>query len=349
MRTMNKGWIACATMALAAQSCGGGGSSTAPTTAGTASASTYASTTFAVSFDVALPGWLPATPYAEEPNFVTWEAADIGLKVRVLVPVNVYPPGGTGTTPPPQDYLAYLRSQSDYGAHFADVTETTIGGHPATMLTATTDTSVDGSLGCQDEGMTAGDCWGLQPDVIVRIAVIPAGDKTMLVWLRGNASAPEEYTAHLASFEQMLASIRFSVRPVQPPVATTVQTTMQTTMAPSATASPIDGVWSASWTYEDLQSGPLLDSGELNDENWGDFTLTIDHGQMSTTEVNLRKSSSGSATFQVDGDTIVIKNQSGEKFAMRWHVKGDQLTFVRDASLGVGPTPFVIKPWTRQP
>ena len=217
------------------------------------------------------------------------------------------------------------------------------------MLTATTDTSVDGSLGCQDEGMTAGDCWGLQPDVIVRIAVIPTGDKTMLVWLRGNALAPEEYSAHLASFEQMLASIRFSVRPVQPPVATTVQSTMQTTMAPSATASPIDGVWSASWTYEDLQSGPLLDSGELNDENWGAFTLTFDHGQMSTIEVNPRKSSSDSATFQVDGDTVVIKNQRGEKFAMRWLVKGDQLTFVRDASLGVSPTPFVIKPWIRQP
>ena len=109
------------------------------------------------------------------------------------------------------------------------------------------------------------------------------------------------------------------------------------------------GVWSASWTYEDLRSGPLLDSEELNDENWGDFTLTFDHGQMSTTEVNPRKSSSGSATFQVDGDTVVLKTKSGEKFAMRWHLEGDQLTFVRDVSLGVGPTPFVIKLWIRQP
>src|SRR6266540_2648517 len=80
-------------------------------------------------------------------TFVTWEAADGGLKVRFLVPVNVYPPGCTGTTPPPQDYLAYLRAQSDHGGHFTDVTETTIGGHPATILTATTDTSLDGSLG----------------------------------------------------------------------------------------------------------------------------------------------------------------------------------------------------------
>ena len=109
-------------------------------------------------------------------------------------------------------------------------------------------------------------------------------------------------------------------------------------MAPSAAASPIDGVWSASWTYEDLRSGPLLDSEELNDENWGDFTLTFDHGQMSTTEVNPRKSSSGSATFQVDGNTVVLKTKSGEKFAMPWRLEGDQLTFVRDVSFGVGPT-----------
>ena len=171
-------------------------------------------------FGVAVPVWLPRTPQAEQPNFVTWEAADIGLNVRFLVPVDVYPPGGTDTTAPPHDYLAYLRSQSDYGAHFADLSETTIGGRPATLLTATTDKSLDGSLGCQDQGMTAGDCWGLQPDVILRIAVLPAGDKTLLVWLRGNAIAPEEYTTHLASFEQMLASIRFTDAPVQPPATT---------------------------------------------------------------------------------------------------------------------------------
>lgn len=361
LRTMNKGSIVCVAMALAAQSCGSssGGSSTAPatqaatttatpttvaagpaTTSGSGAASNYASATFTLPFDVALPGWLPPAPHAEEPNFVTWEAADIGLKVRVLVPVNVYPPGGTGTTPLPHDYLAYLRSQSDDGAHFADVTETTIGGRPATLLTATTDTSLEGSLGCQEEGMTAGDCWGLQPDFALRIAVIPAGDKTLIVWLRSEAQATEEFSAHLDSFEQMLASIRFRDR--------TVLTPAKTTMAPSTAVSPVDGVWTSSWTYEDLQNGPLLDSEEVNDENWGDFTLTFDHGQMSWTEVNPRRSSSGSATFQVDGDTFVIKTGSGEKFVMRWHLEGDQLTFVRDVSLGAGPTPFVIKPWIRQ-
>ncbi len=79
--------------------------------------------------------------------------------------------------------------------------------------------------------MTAGDCWGLQPDVVLRIAVVPAGDKMLLVWLRGNAYATAEFTARLDSFEQMLASIRFSDRPVQ--------TTVATTVAPAAAASPV--------------------------------------------------------------------------------------------------------------
>ena len=33
---------------------------------------------------------------------------------------------------------------------------------------------------------------------------------------------------------------------------------------------------------------------------------------------------------------------------MRWQLDDDQLTFVRDESLGLCPTPFVIEPWIRQ-
>ncbi len=179
-------------------------------TAGGPSGSTwYVSRTFKVPFTVTLPDWLEAAADADEPNLVTWEDAQSGLKVRVLRPVDIYAPGSTSTTPPPEDYLAYLRAQSDHGAHFTDVVETTIGGNPVTFLTATTDTSLDGSLGCQREAMAAADCWGLQPDLILRIAVITAGDTTVLVWLRGNAFATDEFTAHLESFEQMVASVRF--------------------------------------------------------------------------------------------------------------------------------------------
>ena len=135
------------------------------------------------------------------------EATDADRAVRVLAPVNVYPPGGTGTSPPPQDYLAYLLSQTDHGAQFTDVTTTTVGGHPATILTATTKNSLDGSLGCQEEGMAAADCFGLQPDVVLRIAVVDAGDQTILIWLRNTVGVDE--ADQLEDFEQMLSTIRF--------------------------------------------------------------------------------------------------------------------------------------------
>ena len=63
---------------------------------------------FNLPFDLTVPTWLDTTPSIEQPNFVTWEASDTDRAVRFLIPVNVYPPGRTATTPPPNDYVAYL-------------------------------------------------------------------------------------------------------------------------------------------------------------------------------------------------------------------------------------------------
>ena len=155
-----------------------------------ANESTYSSRTFNLPFDVTLPNWLPAEPSNEQPNFVTWKAVDADRAVRFLIPVNVYPPGGAGTTPPPTDYLAYLLSQTDHGAHFADTTNMTVGGRPATITTATVDDSLDGSLGCPTENMAASDCFGLQSDLVLRLAVIDMGDNTLLVWLQTTPAQP---------------------------------------------------------------------------------------------------------------------------------------------------------------
>ena len=57
---------------------------------------------------------------------------------------------------------------------------------------------------------------------------------------------------------------------------------------------------------------------------------------------------SGSGSFRLHGDTFVYDRDNGEHFVMRWSLKGNKLTLKRDESLGVGPTPFVIKPWVRQ-
>jgi hypothetical protein len=182
-------------------------SSTTPGTTGTSSA--YSSTAFVLPFDVTVPPWLPGQASADEPNFVTWEAADVDRAVRFLVPVELYPPGATTASPPPDDYAAYLLGQSANGAEFTDITNTTVDGRPATVMTANVADSLNGSLGCPESGMAAEDCFGLQSDLTLRIAVIDAGEETMLAWVRDIRGVPTEY----ATFDAMLATIRFDEEP----------------------------------------------------------------------------------------------------------------------------------------
>ena len=183
--------------------CGGG----SPT--GAATPTVYSSKAFVVPFDVTPPTWQPSAPNVEQSNFVTWESPDGTRAVRFLVPVNVYPPGGTSTTPPPQPYIAYLLAQKDHGANFTDVTEAYVGGRPATIVTARTSDSLDGGIGCPKAGMAADDCFGLQPENVLRIAVIDFADKTLLIWLRLRNMVPGDRTTEIKSFEKMLTSVRF--------------------------------------------------------------------------------------------------------------------------------------------
>ena len=169
-------------------------------------AGTFSSDTFSVPFDVEIPSWLPADPSAEESHFVTWESTTEDRKVRMLVPVSVYVPGQAQPTPPPADYLGYLRSQEAAGASLTDEKAVDLDGRNVTLLTATTDRALDGDLGCQAEGMAAEDCWGLQPDLLLRIAVIPLDDSTLVAWSRAVRDEPgtEE---QFADFDAMVASL----------------------------------------------------------------------------------------------------------------------------------------------
>jgi hypothetical protein len=180
---------------------------------------TYATTSFAIPFEVTAPEWSPVSlPSAQRPHLVTWESPD--RAVRFLAPVTVLqPPDATGTEVP-DDYVAYLLSQSEFGASFDDVVETTIDGRPATIVSATTANEIGGSLGC--EGHPPGvECWGLVPQYPVRLAVIDTENGPLLVWDRGaeNAAPIDD-----GSFDEMLASLHFPedvVPPTAAPVATT--------------------------------------------------------------------------------------------------------------------------------
>jgi hypothetical protein len=173
----------------------------------------YLTTEFVPTLEVTIPAWLPREPSADEPNFLTWigEGVWVDRAVRFLVPVSLYEPGSAAATAPPAGYLAYLaylRTQDQYGAQFADEKTVTVDGRPATVITATTSASLDGSLGCPADGIPAAGCFGLQPELTLRIAVIDANDTTLLAWARaitGTADAAEEF----ADFERMLASLQF--------------------------------------------------------------------------------------------------------------------------------------------
>jgi hypothetical protein len=167
----------------------------------------YRSTTFTVPFQVEVPGWLPAQPSTEESNFVTWESTSADRKVRMLVPVSVFRPGETAPSAPPEDYLGYLLDQARAGGEFADQKTVEVDGRQVTLLTATSSSELDGSLGCQSQGMAAEDCWGLQPDLVLRIAVIPLEGSTLLAWCRTVRGEPGQ-EALLADFEQMLSTLR---------------------------------------------------------------------------------------------------------------------------------------------
>jgi hypothetical protein len=213
--TRSRHWAAAGcvlTLALSATACG---DDPAPAAAPRASAdsspapaspATFHSETFSVPFDVDVPAWLPAEPSVEETRFVTWESTSEDRKVRVLLPISVYRPGDTYTTPPPVDYLTYLREQAASGAEFTDETAVEVAGRSATLVTAGTDRAIDGSLGCPADGMTATDCFGLQPDLLLRLAVVPLDAGTLLIWARGVLGDPG-IDEQFADFDEMLTSL----------------------------------------------------------------------------------------------------------------------------------------------
>jgi hypothetical protein len=193
------------------------GCSSAASTSGPATASpssptgqTYASKAFVVPLTVTVDASLKSPPNPDSRNLLSWDAADgSSNKVRFLVPVNLYPPGNAVPEALPKDYLTYLQALTSQGVKLSNVTKVTVDGDPATLMTATTSSgNLDGSLGCPAVGADQGEgCFGVQPDLSLRIAVIPVGNSTLLAWARTSKASPD--AAFVAMFETMLKSVRF--------------------------------------------------------------------------------------------------------------------------------------------
>ena len=195
------------------------GCSSAASTSGPATASpsspagqTYASKAFVVPLAVTVDASLKSPPDPDSRHLLSWDAADgSGNKVRFLVPVSLYRPGSSAPQAPPADYLAYLQGLTSEGVKLSNVTKVTVDGHPATLMSATTTDGsglLDGSLGCPAAGADQSEgCFGVQPDLSLRIAVIPVGNSTLLAWARTSKASPD--ATFVAMFETMLKSVRF--------------------------------------------------------------------------------------------------------------------------------------------
>jgi hypothetical protein len=205
---------------LVLQGCSSGGATPGPAKAAATSASspatqTYATKNFMLPLTVTVDASLKSPPASDLKTFLTWYAAHSSdNKVRFLVPTNVYRPGSTISKAPPKNYLAYLQGLTSHGVTLSHVVRTTVDGHPATLMTATSDSAAgpdgffDGTLGCPNIGADQSEgCYGIQPDVLARLAVIPVGHTTLLAWARTSKASPDE--AFFAMFERMLKSVRF--------------------------------------------------------------------------------------------------------------------------------------------
>jgi hypothetical protein len=214
--------ILCSVALVTVSGCGGGGDAVpSPTIISTMSApspgsQTYSSKAFMLQLTVAVDGVLKSPPTIDSRNLLSWDAvASSDNKVRFLVPVVIYRPGSSTPEAPPKDYLTYVRGFTDASAEMSEVSKTTVGGHTATLMNLTWNLDAehpqgyfDGALGCPTaDADQAEGCFGPQPDLLQRLAVIDVGNTTLIAWARMSREDPDQSFA--AMFERMLTTVQF--------------------------------------------------------------------------------------------------------------------------------------------
>jgi hypothetical protein len=211
----------CAVALLAVSGCGGDATTSTPTKTSTTPASpaasqTYSSKALVVPLTVTVDATLKSPPNPDSRNLLSWDAAaSENHKVRFLVPVKLYRPGSSTPEAPPKNYLKYLQGQTKDNVEFSKMTKITVDGHRAPLMTATSTIDerhpqgfLDGSLGCPERDADHSEgCAGIQPDFLLRLAVIDVGGTTLLAWARTTKDNPDE--AFFAMFERMLKSVQF--------------------------------------------------------------------------------------------------------------------------------------------
>ena len=184
-----------------------------------------------------------------------------------------------------------MLGQTANGGHFAERADTTVDGRPATVLTATTSQSLDGSLGCPDTGISAADCFGLQPEVIARLAVITTDHGPLLIWLRNSVDKNPDMTAETERFAQFLAGVHFGGRSAQ--------------AAPVDQATALDGTYKWTLTRQDaLTHGTADDRSAEGLANYPvTFTAVMEKGSWTMSDT-ISDTDDDKGTFTVSGNRV---------------------------------------------
>jgi TRAP-type C4-dicarboxylate transport system substrate-binding protein len=188
--------------------------------------------------------------------------------------------------------------------------------------------------------------------VVCRIGprLVQASDQDLAALRRAVQSVYDqlERDAETKSLLQRILAMKHETRAASTPDNPRCSPSSAATGGVTQKVTALDGVYRTSFTLEELAKSPLLiDPGEINDENWGDFTLTFDRGRVTFTQQNDVKTTSTSGTYTIDGRLITLDFtegvNAGETFSGLWSLYRDVLTFER----GALPTPYVLKPWRR--
>ena len=63
---------------------------------------------------------------------------------------------------------------------------------------------------------------------------------------------------------------------------------------------------------------------EINDANWGTTKIIFKGGTATETTNHAKGEFTDDFAYKIDGDTVTFQRHNGERFVMRWVIKGDQ-------------------------
>jgi hypothetical protein len=102
----------------------------------------------------------------------------------------------------------YLRSLRRAGASIGNVKATAVARRRVTLMTITTRRALVDALGCQTRAASPAECYGLQTELALRVAVIAVRGRTIVSWARAAVSSPTR-AKFFADYDAMIAHLTF--------------------------------------------------------------------------------------------------------------------------------------------